>query len=90
MSRKNNYDNKHLTTSQRIKIEKGLNDGKSMSEIGRIISKHPTTISKEVKKYRTFNIIDHSEKPLRCAWFKECSLRFLCEDASKKRLRKNV
>lgn len=84
MSKKNHYDNKHLMTTQRIKIEKGLNDGKSMAEIGRIISKHPTTVSKEVKKYRTFHMIDHSEHPLRCALFKECSLRFLCEDASEK------
>lgn len=61
MLEKNKYDQKHLTTTQRIKIEKGLNDGKSMTEIGRIIAKHPTTISKEVKKYRTFNIVDHSD-----------------------------
>lgn len=84
MLEKNKYDQKHLTTTQRIKIEKGLNDGKSMTEIGRIIAKHPTTISKEVKKYRTFNIVDHSDTPLRCALFKECSLRFLCDDAAKK------
>ncbi len=30
MSNKKTYDQKHLTTSQRIHIEKGLNDGLSL------------------------------------------------------------
>ena len=37
MPKDNKYDQKHLTTSQRIKVEKGLNDGKSFAEIGRIV-----------------------------------------------------
>ncbi len=42
---------KHLTLSDRICIEKGLNDGKSFAEIGRETHKDPTTISKEVRKH---------------------------------------
>lgn len=54
MSKKRIYDQKHLTTSQRIHIEKGLNDGLSFAAIARKLEKHPSTITKEVKKYRTF------------------------------------
>ena len=89
MSDDNKYDQKHLTTSQRIKVEKGLNDGKSFAEIGRIVGKHPTTISKEVKKYRTFQPREKNGEPLRCALFKECSLRFLCDKDNCVRMCKN-
>lgn len=54
MYKKKTYDQKHLTTSQRIHIEKGLNDGLSFAAIARKLDKHPSTIAKEVKKYRTF------------------------------------
>lgn len=80
MSKKNIYDQKHLTTSQRIHIEKGLNDGLSFAAIARKLEKHPSTIAKEVKKYRSFqNHEVDTRHPLRCARFKECSLRFLCD-----------
>ena len=42
---------KHLKLSDRIVIEKGLNDGKSFAEIGRATHKDPTTISKEIRKH---------------------------------------
>lgn len=42
--------------------------------------KHPSTIEKEIKKYRTFQKRESNPRhPLRCARFKECSLRFLCD-----------
>ena len=41
MSKKRIYDQKHLTTSQRIHIEKGLNDGLSFAAIARKLEKHP-------------------------------------------------
>jgi len=53
MPKKKEYDHKHLSTSQRIHIEKGLNDGLSFAAIARKLDKHPSTIAKEVKKYRT-------------------------------------
>lgn len=59
---------------------KGLNDGLSFAAIARKIEKHPSTIAKEVKKYRTFQKRETDPRhPLRCARFKECSLRFLCD-----------
>lgn len=40
---------KHLTFEQRVEIEKGLTENKSFYEIGRIIGKDPSIISKKVK-----------------------------------------
>jgi IS30 family transposase len=79
MSNIKTYDQKHLTTTQRIKIEKGLNDGLSFSAIARSIDKHPSTVAKEVKKYRYFPPKENPKKPLQCARFKECQMRFLCD-----------
>jgi IS30 family transposase len=72
------YDNKHLTTTQRIKIEKGLMDGESFASIARKIEKHPSTVAKEVKKYRYFPEREHSNKKLPCIRKKTCAMRFLC------------
>jgi Transposase and inactivated derivatives, IS30 family len=75
-----NYDCKHLTTTQRIIIEKGLIDGDSFAAIARKIKKHPSTIAKEVKKYRYFPERDTSgAKKLPCALKKNCQVRFLCD-----------
>jgi len=43
---------KHLSLSDRISIESGLNDGLSCKDIATTIHKNPTTISKEVKRSR--------------------------------------
>ena len=43
---KNKGNQKHLTFEQRVDIEKGLTENKSFTEIGRIIGKNPSTISK--------------------------------------------
>ena len=80
MPKKKEYDHKHLSTSQRIHIGKGLNDGLSFAAIARKLDKHPSTIAKEVKKYRTLQPREKDpKKPARCALFKECTLRFLCD-----------
>ena len=42
---------KHLTLSDRIVIEKGLNNSSSFAEIAREIHKDPTTVSKEVRRH---------------------------------------
>ncbi len=66
-----NYDRKHLTTTQRIKIEKGLLDGDSFASIARTISKHPSTVAKEVKKYRYFPARDlPADRDLQCTYLR--------------------
>ena len=42
---------KHLTLSDRINIEKGLNNSDSFAAIARLVHKDSTTISKEVRKH---------------------------------------
>lgn len=80
MPNKKTYDQKHLTTTQRIKIEKGLMERKSFAFIAREINKHPSTVAKEIKKYRFFLPRDNPEKKLRCIRYKECQMRFLCDN----------
>lgn len=58
MLNKKNYDGKHLTSSQRLVIEKGLNDGESFAEIGRKTGKDSGTISKEVRRH----LVHHTKK----------------------------
>lgn len=43
------YKYKHLTLDDRITIQKALKDGNSFVEIGSLLGKDPSTISKEVK-----------------------------------------
>ena len=49
MSKK--YDRKHLTLSQRIVIDKGLDSNESFTFIATRIGKDPSTISKEVHRH---------------------------------------
>ncbi|MEG0367395.1 MAG: IS30 family transposase [Coprobacillus sp.] len=74
-----NNKGKHLTTTHRIKIEKGLSDNASFASISRTIDKHPTTISKEVKKHRFFPPLSKPDSLLPCSLKKGCSQRFLCD-----------
>lgn len=77
-SRKNTYNQKHLTMTQRIWIEKGLNDNESFASIARRIEKDPTTVLKEVKRNRFFPKRSEVLKSLPCTRKKECQMRFLC------------
>jgi len=69
---------KHLTLSQRIEIEKGLNDGLSFAEIARKIHKDPSTISKEVRKHRVSRVRNDNPSAVPCASRKGCDVRYLC------------
>ena len=74
---------KHLTLSDRIIIEKGLNDGKTFADIGREIQKDPTTISKEIRKHSKIkeysgyaNIPCEANKQVHV----KCGLQHVCGD----------
>lgn len=72
---------KHLTLSQRIEIEQGLNSNKSFAEIARIIHKDASTISKEVRLHaRQKERPDSGYTNPPCEHRKNCSLKNLCED----------
>ena len=79
MSKKGNQ--KHLTLSQRIEIEKGLTENKSFSAIARIIEKDPSTISKEVRLHaRTKERPDVGYTNPPCINRKNCKLTCLCDE----------
>lgn len=71
---------KHLTLSDRIVIEQGLNAGQTFGSIANSLGKDPTTIFKEVRRHRT--IKPHTWKARRpnCIHLKECEIKHLCKD----------
>lgn len=70
---------RHLTLSDRIQIEQGLNQGLTFKAIASMIDKDPSTISKEVRKHRT--IKQHKSASIfpRCAREKTCTITGLCD-----------
>ena len=61
---------KHMNQDDRIVIEKELDQSKSLKAIALNLGKDPTTISKEIKKHRSFQ--EHNkfnDKPYRCSNF---------------------
>lgn len=71
---------KHLTLSDRIIVEQGLNEGKTFTNIAALVHKDPTTISKEVRKHRTIKQHKGADKRPKCIHLKECKLQHLCTD----------
>ena len=74
---------KHMTQEDRVAIEAGLSECRSMREIASMIGKDPSTISKEIKKHRTFpprNTFNDSAN--QCANIKGCKHTDLCNTAS--------
>lgn len=69
---------KHLTLSQRIEIEKGLLDNHTFTEIARSIEKDPSTISKEVRKHLEIKQHRNSFAPIPCGNRSNCKLKGLC------------
>ena len=79
MSKKGNQ--KHLTLSQRIVIEKGLTGNKSFSAIAMETGKDPSTISKEVRLHsQTKERLDAGYTSAPCINRHDCKLSRLCEE----------
>ena len=79
---------KHLTLDNRVFIEKCLDQDMSMKDIAKPLCKDPTTISKEVKKHRTFhphNDLAINRAPNRCVNKKDCHLKKLCSSSCNRR-----
>lgn len=57
---------RHLTLSHRIIIEKGLNEGLTFTAIASKIDKDPSTISKEIRKHRTLKQHRKNYQPQSC------------------------
>lgn len=72
---------KHLTLSDRIRIETMLEQGKSFSQIAKELGKYPTTISREIRNHRS--IVPHytgqmSRKRKECEHLDSCIVKSLC------------
>ena len=77
----NKGNRKHLTFEQRVEIEKGLIEGKSFAEIGRIIGKDSSTISKEVRLHaRVKERPDPGYTNPPCIHRKKCKMTCLCDE----------
>lgn len=70
---------KHLTLSDRLLIEQGLNESKTFSQIARELHKDPGTISKGVCKHRAIKERRNPERkePL-CLHRRDCHIHSLC------------
>ena len=72
----------HLTLQDRITIQSELNQGSSFNTIARLISKSPTTLSREIRNHLL--IRDRSSYPQSrmmndCLHRFECRLKFVCQ-----------
>ena len=63
---------KHLTLEDRIKIQEGIENGKSKVDIAKTIGKDPSTVGKEIKARRAFKSRNIFNTPITCTHFKEC------------------
>lgn len=69
---------KHLTLSQRIEIEKGLLANRTFTEIARSIGKDPSTVSKEVRKHSEIRLRKDVFAPVPCGNRSDCKIKGLC------------
>ena len=70
---------KHMTLSDRIIIEQGLNQQMTFKSIAASIEKDPSSISKEIRRYLLWS----GEDPLPykgngCVHYKTCTIDMLC------------
>lgn len=80
MSENKKKDHKHLTISQRLHIEKGLENNESFSLIAKRLEKDPSTISKEVRRHRTEHVKRDMNHAIPCANRTQCRVHSLCND----------
>ena len=79
MSNKVQTNQKHMNQDNRVVIEKRLDAAVSFRAIGIELGKDPTTIAKEVKKHRVFQMHNtFNEKPFRCANARDCHKKHVC------------
>lgn len=72
-----NYSNKNLTELEIGNIEFYLNENKSPAEIAKILSKDPSGIRKEIKKYSSY--FGKQRKCSNCLNKNNCHQKYLCD-----------
>ena len=66
--------NSHLTLEDRMKIQEGLENELSRTEIARNINKDVSTVAKEIKNRRKLKPRNPFNNPITCTKFKECRI----------------
>lgn len=74
----------HLTELDREIILEGIASGASLSDISDVVGKDPTSISREVKKYRTSQGRNSTRSTNICTLAKTCNTRKLCRPTCNK------
>ena len=69
---------KHLTFTERVYIERSLTHDKSFAHIARDLHRSPSTIAREVLKYRVFVGEKHFKSPKDCVYYFSCTRNRLC------------
>lgn len=72
---------KHLTLSDRIIIERGINNELTFATIARMLDRSPSSISREVKRYRVIIQSNHSLGNNDCTKRMSCLRNKICADA---------
>lgn len=72
---------KHLTLSDRIVIERGINNELTFATIARILERSPSSISREVKRYRVVIRSNREAHGNDCTKRCSCLRNRVCEDA---------
>lgn len=66
--------NTHLNLEDRMKIQEGLENGLSRTDISKSINKNISTIAKEIKNRRKLKPRNPFNNPITCTKFKECKI----------------
>lgn len=74
-----NGNHHHLTLSDRIYIEQGLERCLNYKDIAAFIRKDPTTISKEIRRHRVLKCQDR--KTALCVLRDLCTKKHMCADS---------
>lgn len=75
---------KHLTLSDRIIIERGINDELTFATIARMINRSASTVSREVLKFRVVIQSNHGHLGNNCTKRPSCLHNKLCDDWRKR------
>lgn len=70
----NNYNNKHLSLEDRILIEEGITKRLRKYQIAESIEKSPSTVAKEIKKYRKIKVRNTFNNPFNCTYWNSCKI----------------
>lgn len=81
MATSNIGNRKHLTLSDRIQIEAGLEKGMNFTQIAKLLHKASSTISKEIRRH--LFCVPHYSKDMQkrrseCAYFSSCDKKQVC------------